>query len=91
MTALRRDDSRKQIVPLVNLAPGESGTIVDVDGRSDLVVRLHEMGVRPGLRVRMIRTGAACIVAIDNHRFAIRGDELAVVLVDVNRPVPVAR
>lgn len=72
------------MIPLGLLAVGSTATIVDVDGRPDVVGRLHEMGVRPGRDVRMVRSGGACIVAIDNHRFGFRGAEAAHVLVEVD-------
>jgi Fe2+ transport system protein FeoA len=74
----------RHVIPLDLLAVGSTATIIDVDGKSDVVARLHEMGVRPGSEVRMIRSGAACIVAIDNHRFGFRGGDAAHVLVEVN-------
>jgi len=77
----------RQVIPLGLLAVGSTATIVEVDGKPDLVVRLHEMGVRPGCGVRMVRPGKACIVAIDNHRFGFRGAEAAHVLVEVDSEV----
>jgi ferrous iron transport protein A len=82
MTILRKNVSLQQVIPLGFLAVGEIATIVDIDGQPDLVARLQEMGVRPGNRVRMIRPGTACLVAIGNHRFAFRGGEAASVLVE---------
>jgi Fe2+ transport system protein FeoA len=74
----------RQVIPLGLLAVGSTATIVEVDGKPDVVGRLHEMGVRPGCDVRMVRSGGACIVAIDNHRFGFRGAEAAHVLVEVD-------
>lgn len=79
----------RHVIPLPLLAAGSTGTIVEVEGKSDVVGRLHEMGVRPGCDVRMVRRGRACIVAIDNHRFGFRGADAAHVLVEVDGPVPV--
>ena len=76
-----------QVLPLDHLAPGESGTILEVDGRPDHVHRLHEMGLRPGRAVRMVRSGRACIVAVGNHRFGFRGDDAALILVEVGKSV----
>jgi Fe2+ transport system protein FeoA len=75
--------SLRRVIPLGLLAVGSTATIVEVDGKPDIVGRLHEMGVRPGSDVRMLRSGEACIVAIDNHRFGFRGAEAAHVLVEV--------
>ena len=79
--------SLRHVIPLGFLAVGATATIVEVDGKPDVVGRLHEMGVRPGSDVRMLRSGGACIVAIDNHRFGFRGAEAAHVLVEVGSDV----
>jgi Fe2+ transport system protein FeoA len=76
-----------QVMPLDHLAPGESGTILEVDGRPDHVHRLHEMGLRPGRPVRMVRSGGACIVAVGNHRFGFRGSDASLILVQVGEPI----
>jgi Fe2+ transport system protein FeoA len=76
-----------QVMPLDHLAPGESGTILEVDGQPDHVHRLHEMGLRPGRLVRMVRAGRACIVACGNHRFGFRGADAALILVEVGATI----
>jgi Fe2+ transport system protein FeoA len=82
-----KNRSLRHVIPLGLLAVGSTATIVDIDGKPDLVVRLHEMGMRPGCDVRMVRSGKACIVAINNHRFGFRGAEAAHVLVEVGNEV----
>ena len=77
-----------QVVPLDQLAPGESGTILEVDGQPEHVQRLGEMGLRPGRPLRMVRSGEACIVAVGNHRFGFRGAEAALILVEVGKVAP---
>jgi len=74
-----------QVMPLDHLAPGESGTILEVEGQPDHVHRLGEMGLRPGRAVRMVRSGGTCIVAVDNHRFGFRGADAALILVEVGK------
>jgi len=76
--------SLRQVIPLGLLAVGSTATIVGVVGKPDVVGRLHEMGIRPGCDVRMVRSGGACIVAIDNHRLGFRGADAAHVLVEVD-------
>jgi Fe2+ transport system protein FeoA len=78
-----KNRSLRHVIPLGLLAVGATATIVEVDGKPDVVVRLQEMGMRPGCHVRMVRSGNACIVAINNHRFGFRGAEAAHVLVEV--------
>jgi Fe2+ transport system protein FeoA len=73
-------------MPLDHLAPGDSGTIVEVDGQPEHVHRLGEMGLRPGRPVRMVRSGGDCIVAVGNDRFGFRGSDAALILVQVGKP-----
>ncbi len=75
-----------QIVPMDLLNPGESGCILEVEGQSDLVRRLGEMGLRAGVEIRMVQPGRPCIVAFDHQRLSFRGEDEAVVLVEVTRP-----
>lgn len=74
------------IVPLHLLKPGETGNICDVDGNVHLVRRLGEMGLRSGVAVRMVQPGEPCIVALNHQRLSFRGEDDAVVLVEVSRP-----
>ena len=75
-----------QVMPLDQLALGQSGTILEVDGQPEQVHRLGEMGLRPGRSVRMVRSGGDCIVAVGNHRFGFRGSDAALILVQVGKP-----
>ncbi len=43
------------LVPLANLAAGESGTVVRLDGGIGLVGRLAALGFTPGATVEVIR------------------------------------
>jgi ferrous iron transport protein A len=74
-----------QILPMQLLNPGETGCIMDVEGDTHLVRRLGEMGLRAGVEVRMVQPGSPCIVAFDHQRLTFRGDDEAVVLVEVAR------
>lgn len=75
-----------QVVPIECLASGEHGTIVDVDGDRNAVCRLAEIGFQPGVLVRMVQPGRPCIIAIGNHRLTFRGEDAAMVLVEVSNP-----
>ena len=88
--ALLNPPSTEQLIPLGLLQAGASAMVVRIDGQPNLVLRLHEMGVRPGCHVRMIQPGAACVVAVGNHRFGFRGADAAHVLVEVSGSVAVA-
>ena len=74
-----------QILPMQLLNPGETGCIRDVEGETQLVRRLDEMGLRAGVKVRMVQPGRPCIVAFDHQRLSFRGEDEAVVLVEVLR------
>jgi ferrous iron transport protein A len=79
-----RSKTLRNVIPLGLLTVGSTATIVEVDGKPEVVGRLHEMGVRPGCDVQMVRSGGACIVAINNHRFGFRGADAAQVMVEVD-------
>ena len=74
-----------QIMPMELLNSGEMGCVTDVAGDTHLVRRLGEMGLRAGVEVRMVRPGRPCIVAFDHQRLTFRGEDEAVVLVEVTR------
>ncbi len=74
-----------QALPLDMLASGESGIVVEIDGRPEIVVRLEEMGLHSGVHVRMVRPGSPCILEINHQRFLIRFEDSVTVLVDVAR------
>ncbi len=73
------------IVPLEMMSTGEQGRISALDGSPEFVVRLEEMGLREGVLVRMVRSGSPCILAVNDHRFSLRIDDCASVLVEVTR------
>jgi len=70
-------------LPIESLAAGERGVVVQLDGTPELVVRLEEMGLHPGVQIRMIRPGSPYILEINQHRFSFRFDECVAVLVDI--------
>ncbi|MCY2967888.1 MAG: FeoA family protein [Planctomycetota bacterium] len=71
------------VLPLNLLSAGQSGQICDVSGETGLVRRLGEMGLRPGVEVRMVQPGRPCIVAVDHQRYSLRAEDEAMVLVEV--------
>lgn len=70
-------------MPLEMLRAGELATVCDIDGNEQWVARLDEMGLRAGTEIRMIRPGSPCIVAFENHRLSLRGEECGSVMVQV--------
>ena len=71
----------ENIVPMELMAAGEVGHVVQLDGTPEIVHRLAEMGLREQSRVLMIQPGKPCIVAIGDHRFSMRTDDNAEILV----------
>ncbi|MCA9103672.1 MAG: ferrous iron transport protein A [Planctomycetales bacterium] len=68
-------------IPLHLLAPGECGRVASVYGDADQVHRLHELGFREGVEVRMVQSGLPCIIHLDGSRLCIRGADSLCVLV----------
>lgn len=71
----------EELIPLTLLRAGQSARISQVFGASDLVHRLHEMGLRAGVQIEMIRPGNPCLVRLDGCKLGFRGDEATRVLV----------
>ena len=72
----------QNLLPIELLDNGEQARVVEIDGERTAVMRLQEMGLRPGSHVRMVRSGSPCIIAVDDRRFSFRGDQAACVLVE---------
>lgn len=70
------------IVPLQLLLAGQVGRVCDISGEAALVTRLSEMGLREGTELRMVRPGAPCIVAFDEHRLSVRCEDEVTILVE---------
>jgi ferrous iron transport protein A len=63
---------------LANLAIGESGIVKDVIGNSVVTKRLMEMGVLPGVTVKIIKTapfGCPIQIRVRGYDLAIRKSE----------------
>ena len=71
-----------QIIPLDFLSAGQAGRVVDVDGEQEFVMRLCEVGLRPGVDVQVLQPGNPCIVSVGGSRLSLRGDRLAAVMVE---------
>lgn len=76
-------DTSTQVVPLDLLRPNESGLIVEMVASDEWLHRLKELGLREGAKVRMVRPGCPCIVAVDGHRFTYRCDPSTLILVEL--------
>lgn len=60
------------MIPLSFLPIDSCGQILELSGNAGFCKRLEEMGVRPGVEVRMLRHGSPCILAIQGRRISLR-------------------
>ncbi len=58
--------------PLSHCAVGSQGTVMEIAGTTPFSTRLREFGLLPGVRVRLLRSGASLVVQIGQTRLAIR-------------------
>lgn len=72
-------------LPLAELQAGQAARITSVDGPSDVVLRLQEMGLRPETVVQMFRPGNPCILRVGGSKLCLRMDDGAQILVE---PLP---
>lgn len=69
------------LVPLGQLSVGRKGVVAAVLGGVEHVHRLHELGLRDGAAVEMVRSGSPCILRLGSQKLCFRADELVSVLV----------
>lgn len=70
-------------IPLQMLRQGQRGVVQEVAGNGDHAHRLHEMGLRLGAEIEMVRHGSPCIVRIAGNKLCLRSEELQSVLVQL--------
>ena len=61
--------------------PGNEGVVTAVPGTSRLLSRLRELGVVPGVRIRVLRTGRSLVIQVGEGRFCIRRSDAAAIRV----------
>jgi Fe2+ transport system protein FeoA len=76
MSLAENGTAASQLVPLSLLRAGQAGQVERVDGASDFLHRLREMGLRQGVEVCMLRPGRPCIVRIGCQKLCFRAVEL---------------
>ncbi len=76
-----------QVVPLHCLNANERGTVRELDGDEHTVMRLQEMGIRPGTQLRMVKPGMPSLVCVDGKRFSIRCDGSIDILVELQAAI----
>jgi ferrous iron transport protein A len=69
------------LIPLGQLSMGRKAVVAAVLGGSDQVHRLHELGLRDGAAVEMVRTGSPCILRLGAQKLCFRADDMLSVLV----------
>lgn len=69
------------LIPLGQLSPGRKAVVAAVLGGVEQVHRLHELGLRDGAAVEMVRGGSPCILRLGSQKLCFRPDEMVSVLV----------
>jgi ferrous iron transport protein A len=80
----RYEDAAVELVPLELLRPGEHAEVHEVGGEGSWIDRLGELGVRRGIRLKMLRSGSPCLLQIGSSRLSVRIDRAVQILV---RPI----
>lgn len=60
------------VSPLSTWMPGDVGVIAEILGSHRLSVRLKEVGVVPGVGIRVLRAGCPLIIQVGASRFGLR-------------------
>jgi len=78
------EEETGEMVPLSLLRAGQTASVGDILGNTELAHRLREMGLCNGAKVRMVRPGSPCIICLGGQRLGFRCDDLARVFVRVS-------
>ena len=76
------------IVSLVEMRPGESGTVADLRGGQGFLNRIQGMGMRIGKKVKKVGSGLFMgpqTVLIDNYQIAIGYGMASKIFIEVDR------
>ena len=65
----------REFISLSALRPGQVAEIGDVIGPPAHVRRLHELGLRAGALLQMVRSGSPCILRVDGSTLCFRDDD----------------
>ena len=69
------------LIPIHRMTRGQVARVASVLGRPSDVHRLHEMGLRDGTDVEMLRPGTPCIIRLAGSKLCFRADKQTSVLV----------
>jgi ferrous iron transport protein A len=64
----------REFISLSALRPGQVAEIGDVVGPVAHIRRLHELGLRTGALLQMVRCGSPCILRVDGSTLCFRDD-----------------
>ena len=74
------------IATLAEMTPGQMGQVVSVDGQSDFVSRILEMGLTPGVEIQFLGTsllGDPIEVQVRGYRLSLRKAEASQVKIEL--------
>ena len=64
----------REFISLSALRPGQMAEVGEVVGPVGHIRRLHELGLRTGAFLQMIRCGSPCILRVDGSTLCFRDD-----------------
>lgn len=68
---------------------GVEGVVTAIPGTSRLLSRLRELGVVPGVRIRVLRAGASLVIQVGEGRLCLRRKDAMPILVSTSTaPAP---
>ena len=69
------------LLPLELVNSGEWAEVAEVKGEPGWIGRLAELGIRAGIRLKVLRSGCPCLLQIDGSRLSLRGELAMQILV----------
>ena len=69
------------LMPLQLLQSGEWADVAEVIGEPSWIGRLAELGIRAGIRLRVLQPGSPCLVQVGGARLSLRTDLATHILV----------
>ncbi|MCC7264408.1 MAG: ferrous iron transport protein A [Candidatus Latescibacteria bacterium] len=65
---------------------GDEGVVTAIPGTSRLLARLRELGVVPGVKIRVLRTGTSLVIQVAEGRLCLRRQDAIPILVAATHP-----